>query len=121
MQEKETQLGADWDQRKEKWKAEKLKNRSEKSHEEKFRKGVLKRGGKAYKFSSPSNSGVFDRLVVFPGNRVFFVELKKTGEKLSPLQTIFKQEVEAMGCQTFLVDSDETAQLFFHAVDSANL
>lgn len=48
-------------------------------------RGVKKLGGLCYKFTSPGNSGVPDRIVVLNGS-VFFVELKKPGGKLTPLQ-----------------------------------
>ena len=35
--------------------------------------GVKKLGGVAYKFVSPGNAGVPDRLIVMPGGRVYFV------------------------------------------------
>ena len=34
-------------------------------------------GGKAYKFVSPGNRGVPDRICVFPGAKILFVELKR--------------------------------------------
>ena len=43
-------------------------------------------GGKAYKFSSPSNKAVPDRICCFPGNRIKFVELKASGKVPTPLQ-----------------------------------
>lgn len=48
-------------------------------------RGVKKLGGLCYKFTSPGNSGVPDRVVVINGS-VFFVELKKPDGKLTPLQ-----------------------------------
>ena len=64
-------------------------------------------GGKAYKFVSPTNRGVADRLVVLPGGRVWFVEVKKMGGRLSPLQRIFAEEVKALGCNYAIVWSKE--------------
>ena len=49
-------------------------------------RGVKALGGVAYKFVSPGNVGVPDRLVVLPGGRVIFVELKAEGGRLSPMQ-----------------------------------
>ena len=47
-------------------------------------------GGKAYKFSSPGNNGVPDRIVIYNGH-CYFVELKKQGEDLRPMQKIVKK------------------------------
>ena len=37
---------------------------------------VKKLGGRAYKFVSPGNDGVPDRIVIFPNHQPIFVELK---------------------------------------------
>ena len=39
-----------------------------------------------WKFTSPGNVGVPDRIVVLPGGQVIFVELKAADGALSPLQ-----------------------------------
>lgn len=49
----------------------------ESSFEQSFRKYVARCGGKAYKWVSPGNPGVPDRICLFPGARVVFVELKR--------------------------------------------
>ena len=54
--------------------------------ETRLRQGVKALGGRAYKFVSPGNTGVPDRLVVLPGGRILFVELKTDTGKLSPMQ-----------------------------------
>lgn len=38
-------------------------------------------GGRAYKFISPGSPGVPDRLCVFPGGKIIFVELKRPGRE----------------------------------------
>lgn len=48
--------------------------------------GIRKLGGTAFKFVSPGNDGVPDRLVVMPDGKVCFVELKQDTGKLSGLQ-----------------------------------
>lgn len=58
----------------------------EKDLENKFRIAVKRAGGKAYKFVSPGNSGVPDRLVILPGGKAGFVELKQEGKKPTGLQ-----------------------------------
>lgn len=50
--------------------------------------GVKKMGGRAYKWTSPGNDGVPDRIVILPGMRPVFVELKTETGKLSALQGV---------------------------------
>jgi hypothetical protein len=45
-------------------------------------------GGIAYKFKSPTQRGVTDRIACLPGGVVWFVELKTEGGKLSDLQKV---------------------------------
>ena len=59
---------------------------SEKSIEQKLRMETKKMGGWAVKFSSPGLDGMPDRLVLFPGGKLGFVELKAPGKKMRPLQ-----------------------------------
>ena len=48
--------------------------------------GVRAMGGRAYKFVSPGNVGVPDRLVILPGGRIVFVELKTERGRTSKMQ-----------------------------------
>lgn len=59
---------------------------SEKSIEEYLAKRAKSIGGKAYKFVSPGNAGVPDRIVIFPGGRIVFAELKCETGKISVAQ-----------------------------------
>ena len=59
---------------------------TEKDIERKFRNFVQQRGGLTYKFISPGNSGVPDRIVISPDGEVWFVELKTVAGRLSELQ-----------------------------------
>lgn len=54
-------------------------------------------GGVAYKWVSPGNDGVPDRIVTLPGGRVVFVELKTDRGQLSPQQIRQCQRLAAMG------------------------
>lgn len=49
---------------------------------------VKRLGGRAYKWVSPGNDGVPDRIVILPDQRPIFVELKTDTGKLSPLQKV---------------------------------
>lgn len=80
---------------------------SEKSIEEYLRDQVRKIGGKAYKFISPGNAGVPDRLVILPGGDLFFVELKAPGGKTTKLQDKRIKEIAMLGRVVFIADSKE--------------
>lgn len=58
----------------------------ERAVEQYLSEGVKALGGRSYKFVSPGQAGVPDRLVVWPGGAVEFVELKAEGGRLSKTQ-----------------------------------
>ena len=68
---------------------------------------VKKRGGRAVKFVSPGFDGVPDRLVLFPGGILAFVELKAPGKMLKPLQQLRARQLIALGFRVFRIDSKE--------------
>lgn len=77
--------------------------------EKRLVEAVKKIGGRAYKFESPGNNGVPDRLILLPKGRVVFVECKapKNG-KISRLQRLQKKRLESLGQQVlFLKTKDE--------------
>jgi len=60
--------------------------RREATVERSFRDRLRKTGCLVYKFVSPGNDGVPDRIVITPGGRVIFVELKTERGELSDIQ-----------------------------------
>lgn len=68
---------------------------------------VKKMGGMTVKFVSPGLDGVPDRIVLLPGRRIAFVELKAPGEKLRALQEKRKRQLEALGFQVYVIDGAE--------------
>lgn len=85
-----------------------------------FLRGVRKKGGEAFKFSSPGSNGVPDRVVLFEG-QVFFVELKKPGQKLRPLQKAMKRKFERLGFFVYVVDSARGVDEFVDGLRSTRL
>lgn len=69
----------------------------EKDIEKLFRDEIKKAGGKAYKFTSPGNDGVPDRIVMLPDGRIVFVELKTDTGKLSRLQELQCKKIAELG------------------------
>lgn len=94
---------------------------SEKQIEERLRTSVAGLGGKAYKFVSPGNDGVPDRLVVMPGGRVYFVELKCTGEKPTKLQEMRIRELRERDCTVFVIDSYDGVDTFIRCLENGIL
>lgn len=75
--------------------------------ERRLKKEIELIGGKALKFISPGVSGVPDRIILLPYGRVIFLELKATGKKLRPIQELRKKELEKLGFDYWVVDSNE--------------
>jgi hypothetical protein len=53
-------------------------------------------GGKTWKFKSPAQRGVADRIACLPDGSTWFVELKTKGGKLAPLQKMFLAKLEGL-------------------------
>lgn len=58
----------------------------EKEIEKYLKKQIINLDGVCYKFVSPGNAGVPDRIIILPKNKIIFVELKTTRGRMSPLQ-----------------------------------
>lgn len=54
-------------------------------------------GGVTYKFKSPTQRGVADRIACMPNGETWFVELKTKGGRLAPLQKIFAADMQRLG------------------------
>lgn len=80
---------------------------SEKQVEDYLRLRAKQLGGKAYKFVSPGNAGVPDRIVVLPGRVPVFVELKAADGKLTKLQERKIEELRKLGQLVFVLHSRE--------------
>ena len=72
--------------------------------------------GRALKFVSPGLCGVPDRLVLLPGGRIYFVEVKSPGKKLRVLQERICGEIRSMGFTVLLIDSIPAADEFIREV-----
>lgn len=79
----------------------------EKTIESKLTAEVRKLGGIVPKFVSPGLDGVPDRLILLPGGRIAFAELKAPGKTLRPLQSLRKRQLEVLGFRVYVIDSPE--------------
>jgi hypothetical protein len=71
-------------------------NISERKVEKLLVDGIKKLGGIAYKFVSPGNDGVPDRICILPGGHVIFVELKTDSGKVSPMQLLQLERLQRL-------------------------
>ena len=69
-------------------------------------------GGRAPKWVSTGNRGVPDRLVILPGGRTIYVEMKAPGKPLKPLQVRWAKILRNMGHQVYKIDSHEDIDQF---------
>jgi len=69
----------------------------EKSIERKLVCEVKKRGGLCWKFVSPGIVGVPDRLALFDGGLIAFVELKASGKKPRAIQLKRMKQLKDLG------------------------
>lgn len=79
-------------------------------------KRVKEAGGIAYKFKSPQRANVPDRIVLLPGGKVFFVELKAPGQKPTAGQIREIDRLAELGRIVRVFDSKELIDDFlrFH-------
>ena len=88
----------------------------EKTIEKKLRERVKKAGGLAIKFFVLSFTGFPDRIVLMPGARIWFVELKSEGKKLSPRQAIVIGMLRKLGFEVWVIDTEILLQDFLKLI-----
>ncbi|WP_368393493.1 VRR-NUC domain-containing protein [Veillonella ratti] len=76
-----------------------------------------------YKFISPNNAGVPDRIVIYPSGRVDFIELKTLSGRLSPLQAAQIDKLKRKGANVDVVvglaGADDYVERVRHAIHTA--
>ena len=79
----------------------------ERQIESKVVKKAKELGFLTYKFSSPSNRGVPDRIFISPHGKVFFIEFKSEKGKLTKLQEKVIKDITIRDVDVFVVDHVE--------------
>ena len=71
----------------------------EKSIENVLREEVERQGGMCLKWTCPGHRGVPDRVILFPGGIIAFVELKRPGAKVKSggLQEWWREKIQSFG------------------------
>ena len=75
------------------------------------------KGGIAPKFTSPGFDGMPDRLVLLPGGRMGFVELKAPGKKPRPLQLARHRLLRRLGFKVYVIDGLEQIDSVLEEID----
>jgi len=76
-------------------------------------------GGKAYKFVSPGNIAVPDRICVLPKGNIVFVECKAPGKRPTPLQQKVIDSFHELGHEVLVIDSKELVDTFLEVIKEA--
>ncbi len=79
----------------------------EKEIEMKLVRAVKSMGGVCPKWVSPGFDGVPDRIILLPGGRLAFAELKAPGNKPRPLQAARIGQLRSLGFQVYVIDRPE--------------
>ena len=79
----------------------------EKTIEKKLGIAIKDMGGIAPKFMSPGFDGMPDRIVLLPGGRMGFVEVKAPGKVPRPLQEARHRMLRRLGFQVYVLDRAE--------------
>ena len=79
----------------------------EKETERKLVRAVKRVGGICPKFVSPGMDGMPDRMILLPGGKVGFVEVKAPGRKTRILQVRRHRQLRNLGFPVFILDDPE--------------
>ena len=79
----------------------------EKQVEQKLVTATKATGGIAPKLVSPGFDGMPDRMVLLPGGKIGFVEVKAPGKTPTPLQEARHRLLRQLGFQVFVLDGIE--------------
>jgi len=85
---------------------------NEKTLERKLVERVKRLGGLALKFFSATFTGMPDRIVLMPGGRVYFAEIKTTGKKPTARQAFVHRLLRQLGFEVWVIDTNELLDEF---------
>lgn len=80
---------------------------------------VRDRGGLCYKFVSPGNPGVPDRIIITPAGRTVYVELKTEVGRLAAIQKWQHEEMRKRGAEVRTLKGLDQVKAFVEEVFSA--
>lgn len=90
----------------------------EKYIEQKLVTAVKAAGGIAPKFISPGLAGMPDRLVLLPGGKMAFVEVKAYGIKPRPLQIKRHETLRRLGFKVYVLDEQREIGVILNEIQT---
>lgn len=89
-----------------------MEKASEKYLEKKLREKVNMAGGLCPKVTCLWFTGMPDRIILLPGGRIYFCELKSTGKKPAPRQVIVHKFLRDLGFTVYVIaDSQQLERM----------
>jgi len=80
---------------------------------------VRRLGGEAFKWVSPGNNGVPDRIVMLPTGEIYFIELKAWEGTLRPVQEKMLERIRALGQEAAVIRGEDELIVFFEIIGRA--
>lgn len=90
----------------------------EKVIEQQLVEAVKNAGGLCPKFASPGFDGMPDRIVLLPGSKAAFVEVKSPGKKPRPLQLKRHDQLRRLGFQVYVLDRADQIGGILHGIQT---
>ena len=81
-------------------------------------RAVRRSGGLCLKFVSPGWAGAPDRICLWKNGRIAFVELKRPGGKIRPLQKKRLEQLRSLGFEVVVVDCLEDVEKIGGSADA---
>lgn len=89
---------------------------SEKAVERRLVELVKHNGGMCIKLLCDQLIGLPDRMCLFPGNKIVFVELKTTGKKPKRIQAYMHEKLRKLGFRVEVIDTIKGVEQFINSV-----
>lgn len=79
----------------------------ERDIERKLTHEIEKLGGLSFKWVSPGQTGVPDRIVILPGGRIWFAELKTDTGRTTAVQEYQQKRLRDAGCNVVTIHGEQ--------------
>ena len=93
-----------------------MTQQSEKYIERKLVEAVKGCGGMCIKLLCDQLIGLPDRLCLFPGHKIAFVEVKTTGQKPRKIQQFMHEKLRSLGFKVKVIDTVEDIAIFISSI-----